>query len=673
MADETDTSWKLDLDNKEFINKLLESKSRLLDLGDAKNLTGLTQGLLSAGVVLGALGVAFYGVKTIMEEVFQAEDVKQINVQFEAMSKNAGLVGSALKEALVGAAGGLVDDTDLLKSANKALAEMGSNAAKLPEIMTLARQATAVMGGDVMSRFEQINQAVSMGNVKMLKHMGILVDQKKAYEDYAKSIGITVDALSQAEKQQALLTAVLDKGGKQFKGVDLNVKEATNAWTQFKVTMGEIGEITAYIFNTVFGKFVVNALKLAGQAAKDFKNAITTLWGEEGDKARLRIKGLQDEIGEKQRAIKGFEEKKLAESQLTEEQTQRFYNTTKEKHIASLDASINHQKKRAQELGDELDKLKTKYPKAEEIVDPTAAPKDKGDEELRKVQREKALAEKHKLDAELLAIHEKNAETLEEVDELHRQRKLQIEAETADKIAQIKEQARSAHITPEQETQMIVAQEEIKAARVKEIDDKMYADKNAALDRHVTRSKSAADGFANAFAAGSKKAQMEMNSFGLQGTRAFNSVKTNAVNAFKAIGNGSKNAADAMKGFIFNALGDEAQARGEILLASSIWPPNPLGIAGGGALIALGEALKSAGGGGGSSVPSGGSGGGGGGVGGFATEEIKPEAAQMAEKKTVTVAIQGNYFETEQTQTRLMEMIRQTQDATDFNLTKIGP
>lgn len=69
----------------------------------------------------------------------------------------------------------------------------------------------------------------------------------------------------------------------------------------------------------------------------------------------------------------------------------------------------------------------------------------------------------------------------------------------------------------------------------------------------------------------------------------------------------------------------------------------------------------------GESVSSGGATGGG----GSQAEAYKPEM-QDQNKKAVTLQIQGNYYETEQTRTRLMEMIREVGDFTDFNLKQVG-
>jgi len=98
-------------------------------------------------------------------------------------------------------------------------------------------------------------------------------------------------------------------------------------------------------------------------------------------------------------------------------------------------------------------------------------------------------------------------------------------------------------------------------------------------------------------------------------------------------------------------------------------------------LLALSGLLRSAAGGASSSLgaSTGGGGGGGGGGGATASTEATPAtatdlqntAAAQGPQKNVTIQVQGNYFETEQTKRTLMEMIRQETDATSFSYVQI--
>ncbi len=110
-------------------------------------------------------------------------------------------------------------------------------------------------------------------------------------------------------------------------------------------------------------------------------------------------------------------------------------------------------------------------------------------------------------------------------------------------------------------------------------------------------------------------------------------------------------------------------------LLAGIWPPNPIELAEGAALIALGGALKSVGSSSGSSAPSAPSvsGGGGGGVSAVAAAQQSATPNPVATpQKSVSINIQGSLYETDQTRQRLMAMIREAGDFTDFNLKQVG-
>ena len=65
--------------------------------------------------------------------------------------------------------------------------------------------------------------------------------------------------------------------------------------------------------------------------------------------------------------------------------------------------------------------------------------------------------------------------------------------------------------------------------------------------------------------------------------------------------------------------------------------------------------------------------GGGGGIGDFSTTGATQNVADnQQQKKVVTLSVQGNYFETEQTKSRLIDLIREGTDATDFKYVQIG-
>jgi hypothetical protein len=218
----------------------------------------------AAGVVMGAVKLTNI-----------AEEAKRVDEQFRFLSQRAGVVGEDLKSAFAGSAAGLVDDTDLLKLANEAMVEIGGNVRRLPELMTLARKATAVFGGDLVSNFEAIKQAVVSGNERQIKHLGLTVDLQKAYSDYARSIGVTTQDLTEHQKQQIALNLILDKGKEAFRGVNASIGETSDAFQRFKVATNDFIEEAAKTFKAAFGPVILWTTNQLTAIMQQLKNVVS--------------------------------------------------------------------------------------------------------------------------------------------------------------------------------------------------------------------------------------------------------------------------------------------------------------------------------------------------------------------------------------------------------------
>src|SRR5581483_2083391 len=138
MSDENTSTWSLNLDAVDA-QKTLETFQQGLDKVGATDFSKLVESIGEIGTVVGIVGAAVLAIREGFELVFDAEQINAINQQFDVLAKNAGLYGNTLKAALEQNAGGLVDETSLLKGASEAMAELGQNSGKLPQIMALAR------------------------------------------------------------------------------------------------------------------------------------------------------------------------------------------------------------------------------------------------------------------------------------------------------------------------------------------------------------------------------------------------------------------------------------------------------------------------------------------------------------------------------------------------------
>lgn len=221
------------------------SKTKLIDFeafGEEGNhaLTKLGGEFLKFGLIAGAVGAVIEGIKIAFDSAKEGEKIGAISAQFDNLTKSAGIAGDALKEGLERAADGMIDTDDLLKTANRGLINLGANAARLPEVLDIARKATIALGGSLEERFADITQAIENGNQRALKNNGIILDVEKAYRDFASAIGLTTNELNTAQKQQAILNAVIEQGGEKYKNTSKDVQPLTDNLARLGVAIKEI-------------------------------------------------------------------------------------------------------------------------------------------------------------------------------------------------------------------------------------------------------------------------------------------------------------------------------------------------------------------------------------------------------------------------------------------------
>lgn len=601
---------KFDLDTKEALEKLFQLNSSVTGLGKEENVAGLVEGLLKVGEVAGVLGAAFFVLKGTMDAVFEAENIKAINAQFEILTENAGISTETLKKGLEKSAAGLMTETELLQSANKAIVTMGSSASKLPELMELARKSTAIFGGDLQTNFENINQAIAAGNVRMLKHAGIVIDVNKAVKAFADAHGMAANELSNSARQQAIMNAALQYGQDRMAGINPELKENQNAWQRITVAMKELKET----FDLMIASWV------ASDAGKKVSAGI--------------MSGLA--------AIKGS-----------------FQSLTKEAHTT---------KDAISELHDEQMKGRAESGKSPVVAE------DLADQQKRLENQKKFAAEKLKIEQDINKNLLDNAYTEEDLNKALDQRKLLAHEELSAKLKEI-DSENTLNATQKEELKTLAVEQNNE--KIKALDADMLQVRTKFWDNYAKHSTSTMDGISRGYKAALEKDKLQLNNFAATGTRAYDGFKKHATDAFLAVGAGQESVGEAMKDIALNVVADEAQARGSLLMATSIFPPNPIGLAAGAGLLALAGFLRSQtkSGGSGAGAPSVG-GGGGGDYSNLASGNPSTDAGQVAAKaepkKTVNLNIGGNYYDNAQSRQELAQIVRDNLDTTDFNIKRIG-
>jgi hypothetical protein len=734
MADEELLSFRLDLDSIDFVDKAEKAIDKVKELGEEHHLKGLLSGLEKIAPILGGAMAIIFSFKESLDLTLEAEGIQKINKQFEILTKQAGVNTDVLKAGLDEVGLGLVDNTDLMQTANKALVSLGSAGDQIPKIMEIARKASQVYGGDTISVFNDIIRAVEGGNTRILKQYGLYFDAEKAVKSFAKEQNLAVDSINLAGKQQAILNGLLEAGQTRLKGIDVDLTTATSNMQLLKTTMNEFGEVTALTFDKIFGNAVRASLTGLNSLASAMKETLVITLGSDADSASEKMNIVKKQIRE---TTKEFEElQKKAD----------FFG--KDDLVAKTSSRLISLKMQL----DAMEEAEKAAMTASEKAELAAKEKIKTDQEAATVSKKKyeddALKAKAKLayEKELININKESiaasiagVKKLSDIDTIATKQKTLNATEYKNKRAAL-EQATFAD--GKQKTQLLaqldIAYKEGETAR----DKALYEQKKKALDAYVNNSTNAFEGITRAAESMGIQATHDMQEFGKFGTIAMTSLQNHTQSAFETMGDSiakgadiATAAADAMKSVFLNMIADYAEAWAKVLIAQGIGSWNPIAIAQGVGLFAIAGALRGLAGGTGTTAAGavGGGVGTSGGVGVPVTitsssaefnpaihaaasagaaiaidkmketkSEVEPtitgpatstEIAQAAIaqqevlpsntatpdmqqnptlSRSVVVNIAGNLFNTSETQRTIVELIRQETDATDFTYNKIG-
>lgn len=668
MSDDNDVSFSIDLDSEGFVSNTLNAQEAFESfLAAGEKISALIEAIESVGLVLAPVIITVLSLKEALNGVFSGEQIEAVNQQFEILTENAGIATNKLKEGMIEASNGMLTETEAIELTNKALVKLETGYENLPQLMDLARKAAAVMGGDVSTRFDQITQAIATGQTRMLRSVGIIVDQQKAYRDYANSIGVAAESLSKAGQQQAMMNAVLAQGQDKFGDIDANVRQTTTAWQQMKVAVSELGETIALITTKIVGESFKNGIQSFADQIKGIHGSLAVFFASEGeDKNRAKIASITDEISHLQHNI---------DEMVKSGRTVSYIGGDAVDNLGEAEAKVKSLTEQLVQLKGEVKSADKKDGESGDTS--TAVKASMVDLEKQAAQQAKFTQDMAKLDTQLTTGKIKNMQSVDEATALYNKKHADDVATVDAQIAKIDaEGAKGQTMTRAQADAEILKLEELKKQKLIQDDAELRAMQKKSLDNYVEQSKTAAQGIERGFSAAGQKASIDMKDFGKIGTQVADSFSSHYTSAIQGMANGTKTATDAMEQMVGGMIGDIATNYGKLMISAAFAPPgfNPVMFAEGTALLALGGVLGSLGGGSStssssssttSSSPTDSSS-------SSSSSTLSQAATQTKQQQSVSLVIQGNVLNNEQTARWITSAVRQAADATDFTVQSVG-
>jgi hypothetical protein len=210
---------------------------------------------VNAAVLLARQGVALLqkAFSDTLNFVLEGEKIQKIETRFKALSTQVGIASESFSVDMKKALNGFVDDTDALEFASQAFVKLGSSAKALPQVIEASRKAYQVFGGDILTNAGKIINAAETGSSRTLRDIGLYINLDNVLKKYAKSLGTVPALLTDTQKEQARLNAILAEADTRFAGVQQKAG-ATSAYTQLKVAMKDLQDEFAKIANSSLGK-----------------------------------------------------------------------------------------------------------------------------------------------------------------------------------------------------------------------------------------------------------------------------------------------------------------------------------------------------------------------------------------------------------------------------------
>lgn len=282
MADDIDIRVKVDAQGA--ITQIDKTGKEIADLGNAserasKSFSAFGSILQGVGQSIGAalLPKLAQLPSLIVDLASKGSEIDDMGAAFQRLAQQAGATSDVLLGELKDATAGTISDFELMQRSNEAL-----NAGLKPDnLITVANAARAMgetFGGDLKNNFDALLDSLQKGDDRYLKSKGILIDNQKAYEAYAKSLGVATDALSEIGKAEAIQAAAIEEMKRQF----------TNAGEITLDTGDAISKLKAQFDNAV------NAIRVAIGTNEELKNALLQL----GDAlANINVEEVASAIG----------------------------------------------------------------------------------------------------------------------------------------------------------------------------------------------------------------------------------------------------------------------------------------------------------------------------------------------------------------------------------------
>ena len=216
-----------------------------------------------AGAIGGGSSGLVGAYATLAANVFAATAAFQVFKEaaaFENLIAGLNAVGAAAGRNLTFASEKLVEVSGYAISTERAMRSMalgvssGFSTDQMSELTKVARGASLALGRDMGDAMDRLTRGAAKLEPEILDELGIMVRLDDATEKYAATIGKSAGQLSQFERRQAFLNAILEQGDKKFGRIAESID--TNPYDKLSASLANLQKTVLTAFNKVLGPMI---------------------------------------------------------------------------------------------------------------------------------------------------------------------------------------------------------------------------------------------------------------------------------------------------------------------------------------------------------------------------------------------------------------------------------
>lgn len=218
----------------------------------SQGLGGLVAAYAGAAATIFALEAAY----TALSSAAQAETIVKGT---SALALEIGQSGPRILASLQQISQGQLTLAETAQNANIALAA-GFNTQQIERLTSVALGASRALGRDFTDSLQRVIRGSAKLEPELLDELGIFTRIDPAVRAYAQALNVSENNLTQFEKRQAFVNAVIAEGERKFSAIDTSAASAQKSLEQLRVQVSNLGTEFLQFVGGVLGP-VVNFFK----------------------------------------------------------------------------------------------------------------------------------------------------------------------------------------------------------------------------------------------------------------------------------------------------------------------------------------------------------------------------------------------------------------------------